>query len=305
MAVLKTSLHGRLAPTPSGLLHAGNGVSFIITWLLVRASGGTLLLRIDDLDRQRMRSEYLEDIFRSIEWLGLDYDRGPSGPTDFLQNWSQEQRLPLYEEVLTQLRQQQHIYGCRCSRRQIREKHPDGRYSGTCREQQHALDRAQTAWRIRLPSNARGVFTDQLLGPQEIDLVATLFDFVVRQKNGRPAYQIASLVDDRHYGINAVVRGLDLLGSTAAQHYLATQLGWTNFKNAYFFHHRLRKDSDGEKLSKSTGAPAIRSWRASQRAPITLWRQAAEWLDLPVNPRENLPALQSELLEKTKGRYST
>ena len=95
----------RLAPTPSGLLHPGNGVSFLVTWALARAAGGWILLRVDDLDGDRYRPEYLEDIFRTIDWLGIDYDAGPKNIADFEQHWSQHLRIPQYNDYLHQLRE--------------------------------------------------------------------------------------------------------------------------------------------------------------------------------------------------------
>ena len=94
----------RFAPTPSGYLHWGNALSFVITWLMARQHAGTVRLRIDDLDQSRVRPDFIEDIFRSLEWLGLDYDRGPSGPDDFARNESQVHRIDLYRELLAELR---------------------------------------------------------------------------------------------------------------------------------------------------------------------------------------------------------
>ncbi|WP_460503336.1 glutamate--tRNA ligase family protein, partial [Hymenobacter agri] len=96
----------RLAPTPSGFLHLGNAVNFVLTWLLTRRAGGTLHLRIDDLDRARLRPAYLDNIFRVIDWLGIDYDHGPTGPDDFLRHHSQLLHLPEYNRVLRRLAQQ-------------------------------------------------------------------------------------------------------------------------------------------------------------------------------------------------------
>jgi glutamyl-tRNA synthetase len=112
-------LRTRIAPTPSGFLHAGNAVNFLITHELARAARGTLLLRIDDLDAERARPEYLDDIFRSLEWLGIDWDEGPTGPEDFLRNWSQRSRIERYSELLLGLRKGGHLYACECSRKAV------------------------------------------------------------------------------------------------------------------------------------------------------------------------------------------
>ena len=101
---MKTQFKTRIAPTPSGLLHEGNGTSFILTYALARAHQGQVVLRIDDLDAERMRLEYLDDIFRTLDWLGIDWDEGPSSVADFQLNWSQHHRLDLYQNILEKLR---------------------------------------------------------------------------------------------------------------------------------------------------------------------------------------------------------
>ena len=101
---MKSNLKTRIAPTPSGLLHEGNGISFLLTYALARAYEGQILLRIDDLDAERMRLAYLDDIFRTLDWLGIEWDEGPSSVADFQQNWSQHHRLDLYQNALDTLK---------------------------------------------------------------------------------------------------------------------------------------------------------------------------------------------------------
>lgn len=271
-------LRTRIAPTPSGFLHLGNTISFVATWALARAQSGWVLLRIDDLDDARRRPEYLEDIFRTLDWLGIDYDAGPSGPDDFLQHYSQHLRLPLYHEALAQLKDKGLLYACVCSRREIQQLSADGRYPGTCSDLDHDFTKPETAWRIKLPRTAEICFEEWNKGQACVDLQTEMGDFVVKQKNELPAYQIASLADDRYWQINFIVRGEDLRSSTAAQMYLARQLNYHNFQNTIFWHHGLITDASGRKLSKSEGADAIKSWREAGKSPAELFRMAADWL---------------------------
>jgi glutamyl-tRNA synthetase len=257
--VNKPPLRTRLAPTPSGLLHPGNGLSFVMTWVIARANEGRILLRIDDIDKERCREEYVADIFRTLEWLGLDYDEGPSGVADFFQNWSQETRLGLYENALRELQQQDLLFACTCSRKDIRLASEDGSYPGTClqRDLPFEGDKARS-WRTREHGH-----------------------FVLRRKNGRPAYQLVSLIDDEHFGINYIVRGADLLGSTEKQRYLARLMGKTPFLSSSFWHHPLLTDAEGQKLSKSQGAGSLQEWRTLGRSPAELYQRAADMLGIP------------------------
>lgn len=294
-------LKTRLAPTPSGFLHPGNGLSFIVTWCIARAANGKVLLRIDDLDKGRRRPEYLEDIFRTLDWLGLDYDEGPNGVEDFLNRYSQHLRLDLYRDALEVLRQRKMLYACTCTRRQIRDRSPDGRYPYTCRERELPFDAPKTAWRACVPEPTNITINEWMKGTCSLDLYAEMGDFVVRQKNRMPAYQIASLVDDLHYDINFIIRGEDLLDSSAAQLFLAGHLEAASFLKATFWHHALLKGDDGEKLSKTKGAGSLKDWREQHRSPKALYKQAGGWLGAEreqVDSLEHLVAFARRLLQK-------
>lgn len=278
IATSQVPVVGRLAPTPSGYLHLGNAVNFVLTWLLVRRAGGTLHLRIDDLDRARLRRPYLENIFRVIDWLGINYDLGPSGPDDFLRHYSQLLHLPDYNRVLRRLAQQPGpVYATRRSRTSPAEPVP--------------LGVPGAAWRVQVPHS---VLVNSLLpGEGNRQLAEVMPDFVVRKKDGVAAYQIASVVDDLRLGTTLVVRGLDLQPSTAAQLWLAAQLPETRAFTAariQFYHHQLLTDADGQKLSKSTqthgdaGVLALGS-------PAAVYRAVARVLDLPVEAGESLASL--------------
>ena len=237
----------RFAPTPSGYLHIGNCVTFAITWLMARVIGGKIYLRIDDLDAERTRDAYIEDIFKTLEWLELDYDEGPRSVEDFKKNFSQHLRIDVFNKYLNRLVEKNLIYACTCSRQDIRNISPDGTYPQTCRDLNIPLDTPDAAWRIKAPTNKKINFKE-FFGQQSL----AIDDFIVRQKNGLPAYHLASVVDDCLSQINFVVRGEDLLPSTAAQVYLAEQIGLNTFKENIFVHVPLIKQPTGEKISKSS-----------------------------------------------------
>ena len=255
----------RLAPTPSGFLHLGNAYNFILTWLAARyQSGAQLLLRIDDLDADRKRPEYVQDIFDTLEWLGLDWDEGPRSADEFEEKWSQQLRMPMYFSLLEELRDQDLLFACAKSRRELTPF--QGNYPIEFRDQGIALDTPGIAWRIKAPRAETEI-------PQ---------DFVVKRRDGVPAYQIASLADDLYFGITHIIRGEDLVASTAAQQFLAICLGREKFAAIHFLHHPLLLDEAGAKLSKSAGAAAIKThWRDS--TPTQVYQEMAFRLGVPTN----------------------
>jgi glutamyl-tRNA synthetase len=268
---------GRLAPTPSGYLHLGNAVNFVLTWLLVRRAGGTLHLRIDDLDRARLRRPYLENIFRVIDWLGIEYDIGPSGPDDFLRHYSQLLHLPAYNRVLRRLAQQSGlVYATRRSRTSPAEPVP--------------LATPGAAWRVRVPPTAP---VPDLGGGSQWLLAELMPDFVVRKKDGVAAYQVASIVDDLRLGTTLVVRGQDLQPSTAAQLWLAAQVSETQpfaTTRIRFYHHALLTDATGHKLSKSTQTSGDAGVLALG-SPAPVYQAVAQLLGLPAEAGESLATL--------------
>lgn len=282
----------RLAPTPSGYLHLGNAVNFVLTWLFTRRAGGTLHLRIDDLDRQRLRPAYLDNIFQTIAWLGLDYDYGPSGPADFEARYSQLYHIADYQALLNELRQiPTLLYACCCSRTDIQRiggKHD----SRTCRMQQLPLSTPEVAWRVQVPPLLTIKVQDLWQQQIAVPLAAEMGDFVVRKKDGIAAYQIASIVDDLRLGTTFIVRGLDLLPSTAAQVWLAAQAASVSaFGQIQFAHHTLLPGTDGEKLSKSTQASTQRGIMTEAGNPRVVYAAVAQLLKLPQAAGESLDAL--------------
>ena len=277
----------RLAPTPSGYLHLGNAVNFVLTWLLTRQAAGTLHLRIDDLDRARLRPAYLENIFRVIDWLSIDYDHGPSGPDDFLCHHSQLLHLPEYNAALRRL----------ALRSGLVQASQRTRTGGT--DAPVPLETPGAAWRAQVPVGTVVSFVDGWQGATSVPLNTLMPDFVVRKKDGVAAYQLASVVDDLRLGINLIVRGLDLQPSTAAQLWLAGQLSETATFNAarmQFFHHPLLTDAVGQKLSKSRQLPLDSGVLAQEQGKQAVFQAVARLLTLPTGTAESLATLQQALV---------
>lgn len=273
-------LRTRIAPTPSGYLHLGNIFSFALAWALARTKNGKVVLRIDDLDTKRFREEYLHDIFDTLHFLGIDCDEGPTDANDFHKNYSQQKYLPLYNTVLHNLAAKGMVYACPCSRTQLAGRMQEGNYPFTCRNKKHPLEMNGAAWRLRIPEETVVRFDDLLLQRCDLLLSEHIPDFIVRRKDGIPAYQVASLCDDLHMGINLIVRGEDLLSSTAAQLYLARVLGATTFSEVQFLHHPVLHDLNGKKLSKSHDSLSVREMRSKGATAGDIWRMVARHLNL-------------------------
>ncbi len=279
-----TPVVARLAPTPSGFLHLGNAVNFVLTWLLTRRAGGTLHLRIDDLDRARLRRPYLENIFRVVDWLGIDYDQGPGGPDDFLRHHSQLLHLPEYNAVLRRLAQRPGL---------VQASHRSRTAPQTAAI---SLATPGAAWRALVPPGTAVRWPDAGQGPTEVPLAQEMPDFVIRKKDGVAAYQVASVADDLRLGTTLIVRGLDLQASTAAQLWLAAQLSETagfNAQRIQFHHHALLTDAAGQKLSKSQQSAAATGVLGQERS--TVFGTVARLLGLPPEASETLAALRAAL----------
>ena len=273
----------RLAPTPSGLLHLGNAVNFVLTWLLTRCAGGTLHLRIDDLDRARLRPAYLDNVFRVIDWLGIDYDHGPAGPDDFLRHHSQLLHLPEYNAVLRRLAQRP---GLLHASHRARIALPGATPAAV------PLTTPGAAWYAQMPPETGIAWPETLFSaPAALVLDREMPAFVVRKKDGVPAYQVASLVDDLRLGTTLVVRGADLRPSTAAQLWLAGQLSETaafNPTRLQFHHHPLVVDAGGRKISKTQHAAGVLGQRREE-----VFAAVAALLGLPAGAGESLAALRA------------
>jgi len=268
---------GRIAPTPSGYLHIGNAANFLLTWLAVRLRHGRLLLRIDDLDRDRCKEVYVEDVFASLEWLGIEPDEGPSGVSDFYEHYSQTLRYGIYRSELERMEQNgAELFACNCSRRQLAGA---DLYPGTCRTAGLDAVPMQTAIRIAVPDS-----TDIAVGDAIVPLDRTLGDFVLWRRDDVPAYQLVSVVEDRRLGVNLIIRGKDLLESSAAQLFLAPFLQAGTFANATFLHHDLVRRPDGGKFSKSDSDLSLNQMRRGMgelHALHAVYSQTLQLLGLP------------------------
>lgn len=239
---------GRFAPSPTGPLHFGSIVAAVGSFCLARHQGGRWLLRMEDLDTQRVVPGAADDIQRTLEELGLLWDGEIV--------W-QSRRLDAYRDALEQLRRRGHVFACACSRREILASapHPGEAgpiYPGTCREGLPP-GRRPRAERIRVPATAVG-FCDGVFGAFEQRLADAVGDFVLRRADGVYAYQLAVVVDDGAAGVNQVVRGADLLDSTPRQIYLHSCLGQSA---PHYVHLPLVLAPDGDKVSKRHGAPRV------------------------------------------------
>jgi len=248
---------GRLAPTTSGHLHLGNAMAFGMAWLSTRSAGGRLLLRFEDVDRQRARPEIETSQRVDLDWLGLtvDEERPPQCERD-------------YTPWLAALSDR--TYRCTCTRSQIRRT--GGAYTGTCRDAGHA----EGALRFRLQDQVE-TYYDRRFGSQR----ARALDFgdpVLQRRDGVVTYNLAVVADDIADGVTEVVRGADLLGYTAVQIQLWEAFGATP---PTWLHGPLLRHRDGRKLSKSHGSTEIRSLRAAGHTPQHIWQLLLSWLDLP------------------------
>jgi glutamyl/glutaminyl-tRNA synthetase len=283
----------RIAPTPSGYLHLGNVLSFALTAALARQTGAAILLRIDDLDRGRVSKDYIEDIFETLRFLGIPWDEGPRDFNEYERDYTQLRRMDLYEEALQQLREEGKLFACTCSRTQVLRDSPDGGYVGRCRDKGIPLDMEGCNWRIRTEAageiEVKGIAG--VIGAKDIPgtargeeiraaLPAEMADFVVRKRDGYPAYQLTSVIDDLHYGIDLVVRGEDLWDSTLAQQFLARGLGRGLFGEIRFYHHPLLMETADAKLSKSAGATSVRYLRGQGVRPADIYLMIVRMLGI-------------------------
>lgn len=233
---------GRFAPSPSGRMHLGNLFTALLAWLSVRSKNGKMLLRIEDLDPDRSRREYIDALRDDLNWLGLTCDEEMP---------LQSTRAARYAEAFAQLP----TYPCYCSRNELHDASAphasDGKriYAGTCRNLTEAEQKAKTrapAWRVRVP-DTEICFTDGVFGIRRENLASECGDFIVRRSDGVYAYQLAVVCDDADGGVTEVVRGCDLLDSTPRQIWLYQTLG---LPVPRFYHVPLLVAPDGKRLSK-------------------------------------------------------
>ncbi|RXK85740.1 glutamate--tRNA ligase family protein [Filimonas effusa] len=273
----------RIAPTPSGYLHMGNILSFALTAWLAQQTGAAILLRIDDLDRQRMQRSYVEDIFETLQFLNIPWHEGPRNYEEFEKSWSQLHRLSLYNELLQQLVATGQVFACNCSRAQLSRTSADSGYNGTCNDAQLPLTEGAVNWRLRTTTDA-AITINTLHGRVEAPLPTTMKDIVIRKKDGYPAYQLSSVADDRYYEVDLIVRGADLWPSTLAQTCLAAGIADKAFTKVNFHHHGLLMRAGEEKLSKSAGATSIQYLRKQGNSAAEVCKMIARAAGIPGEP---------------------
>jgi glutamyl-tRNA synthetase len=265
----------RIAPTPSGYLHLGNVFSFLVTAGLAKRYGARILLRIDDMDRARVRPEYVDDIFETLHFLGIHWDEGPRGAVALETTFSQRHRMGLYIDALDHLRASGMLFACTCSRSMLAQEDSGYGYRGTCLHKNISLDEPGVSWRLRTDAAADISLRDPSGMEQTYPFPSSMRQVIVRKKDGDPAYQLSSVVDDIHFGVDLVIRGEDLLDSTLVQCYLSRLLPANRFAESAFFHHRLLTGAHGEKLSKSAGDTSVRFFRERGGQPADIFSAIA------------------------------
>ena len=277
-----TSPRGRLAPSPTGRLHLGHARTFALGWAHARSRGGQVVLRLEDLDVTRCRSEYVDGVLEDLSWLGLDWD----GPVLF-----QSQRLDALRAAAERLLSSLDAYVCVCTRADLKSAASapqrgveEVRYPGTCRaravsRETWAAGGQRGALRFRV---AEGLlcFVDGIAGAQSHDVASDIGDFVILNRSGVPAYQLAVVVDDAAQGVNEVFRGDDLLSSTPRQLLLQRALG---LPSPAWFHVPLVLDAHGRRLAKRADDLSLATLRAAGVDPraILSWVGRGAGLEVP------------------------
>ena len=300
MSQATTKPTGRFAPSPSGRMHMGNLWSCLLSWLSARRAGGRMVLRLEDLDPDRCRQEYCDQVMRDLEWLGLDWDGEPV---------YQSRRTEAYAEAFRSLEAQGLIYPCYCTRAErLAASAPhrsdglqvyDGRCSRLTAEERAALEQTRRpAWRVKVPEKSIA-FCDLLQGKYCEDLKKDCGDFIVRRSDGVYAYQLAVVVDDAMMGVTQVVRGSDLLSSTPRQLWLQEALG---LPHPEYGHLPLLLSPEGRRLAKRDRDLELGELQSRYTAREIVGRlaYAANLTDRPqpITPRELVPLFSWDKLPR-------
>jgi glutamyl-queuosine tRNA(Asp) synthetase len=265
---------GRLAPSPTGYLHLGHARTFWTAQLRAQKNNGTLVLRDEDLDRDRCRPEFAAAMLEDLRWFGFQWQEGPDRGGPFVP-YSQSHRIPIYRAALQKLLDSGVIYPCTCSRKDLassaaapHETDHEPIYPGTCRNKKLTdVQNQKFSWRFRVPDNQPVTFTDGHFGPQSFVAGKDFGDFIVWRHDDIPAYQLAVVVDDAAMQITEVVRGADLLLSTGRQLLLYRALA---LPAPSFYHCPLMTDESGFRLAKRHDALSLRALRANGVSPESL-----------------------------------
>lgn len=266
---MSSDIRVRFAPSPTGTLHVGGARTAIYNWAFARKMGGTFILRIDDTDPERSTTENTEQILRSLNWLGIDWDEGPvvggdSGP------YFQTQRAANYTKALETMIANGDAYPCFCSsellaqkREASREKGGFSGYDRTCRSIDAATAQARIdagephVWRLKVPDGHGPVLVDDIVRGETVFPIEAMDDFVLARGDRTPTYNFASVVDDGDMAISHVIRGDDHLANTPRQILVFEALG---YKIPRFAHLSMIWGADGKKLSKRHGATSVEAW---------------------------------------------
>ncbi|TJY44170.1 tRNA glutamyl-Q(34) synthetase GluQRS [Cohnella pontilimi] len=310
MPVQNEKVRGRFAPTPSGLLHLGNAGTALLAWLQVRSLGGTMVLRIEDLDRPRCKPEWTARSLEDMRWLGLDWDEGPDSEGPYAP-YEQSKRGGLYTAALDRLERESLLYRCYCSRADLLSiaNAPHGlsaegpAYPGTCRglsDKERAEREAGKTPSLRFALPDKPVqFEDGIAGLVHFT-AGSGGDFVVKRADGIVGYQLAVVIDDMAMEITDVLRGWDLLESTPRQLLLYEALGGVPPR---FAHAPLMRGPDGSRLAKRHGDIALNALRESGVSPeriVGLMGWLYGLLDLPhaVKAKDLIPAFDLSRIPK-------
>lgn len=291
---------GRFAPSPSGRMHLGNLWTCLLAWLAAHSQGGGVVLRLEDLDPDRCRAEYCDQVMRDLEWLGLSWEGEPV---------YQSRRTQAYAQAFQELERQGLIYPCYCTRAErLAASAPhrsDGLsvYDGRCRhrteeERAELAQKRHPAWRVEVPGEEI-VFQDLLQGEYREDLARDCGDFILRRSDGVYAYQLAVVVDDAFMGVNQVVRGSDLLSSTPRQLWIQDRLG---LPHPQYGHVPLLLAPDGRRLAKRDRDQELGQLQQQYTAPELIGRLAWQAGLLPqeeaITPEELIPLFSWDKLPK-------
>ena len=283
---------GRLAPSPTGFLHLGHARTFWVAWQRARSAQGKLIFRNEDLDYQRCKPEFVQAMYEDLRWLGLDWDEGPDitplpgkngqsggpglgGP---FAPYAQSERRTFYLDAWRKLRNSGSIYPCTCSRKDLErslsapheplhgaalhESDDEVPYPGICRSKLNTAAQhdspADVSWRFKVPDGEVIIFEDGYFGRQQFIAGQDFSDFLLWRRDDIPAYHLAVVVDDAAMQITEIVRGEDLLKSTARQLLLIRALG---YHTPAYFHCPLLRDENGVRLAKRHDALSLRTLR--------------------------------------------
>ena len=263
-----TTYRGRIAPSPTGYLHVGHAITFWRAQERAEQNGGTLVLRIEDLDTARCRPEFRAAVIEDLRWFGLRWDEGPDVGGEF-GPYLQSERRALYLAAWSKLRDAGLSYPCICSRRDVfqsagapHHENEEPVYPGACRPREGTVSEHDSPgghhWRFRVPEGEALQFVDHRLGPQRAIAGEDFGDFIVWRKDDVPAYQLAVAVDDSAMQITEAVRGADLLLSTFRQLLVYRALG---LSAPEFYHAELITDSAGVRLAKRDASLSLRELR--------------------------------------------